>query len=288
LNLLTPEHIKAVVASEQKHGLVSSLNWDITLPKHPGFDRQACEYNIITLPEVFVNDDILHMNTQSGSQIDGFRHVAHQAGKIFYNNLKYEEIIGPEKNTRCGMQACSKHGIVGRGVLLDFARWAEEKGIEYDPFTTYGISLDQIKDIATWEGVDFKPGDILLIRSGWMLKYNTCLALGLENELEKVSVVHPHAIGVDQSEEIKVWLHDQYFALVGGDQATFEAWPPRTTPILHEYLLACWGVMIGEMLDLEDLSAKCSQTGKYSFLFMSAPLNSPGGVATLANALCII
>ncbi|PCH00948.1 Putative cyclase [Penicillium occitanis (nom. inval.)] len=247
LNLLTPDHIKNVIISKPKHGLVCSSNWDVSLPKEPGFGRKACEHTIIPFSEVVVNDEVLSMNTQSGSQLDGFRHVAHQGCQTFYNNLKQEEILGPSKSNRCGMQAISKHGIVGRGVL-DFESWA---------------------DLNAWEGVEFKFGDILFVRSSWMRKYNVCLEGNIEEQLQRVSSQHPDAIGVDQSDEMKTWLHDQYFTLVGGDQPAFEAWPGRTTPILHEYLLACWGVMIGEMLDLEDLSEKC-------------------GVATLANAFCII
>lgn len=154
--------------------------------------------------------------------------------------------------------------------------------------TTCSISLKQLLAVAEWEGVDFRRGDVLLVRSGWMNRYRSCLTGSLESELDKVADEHPTSIGIEPSEAMKTWLHDQYFALVGGDQPAFEAWPPATKPILHEYLLACWGVMIGEMLDLEDLSDKCLQTGKYSFLFVSAPMNLPGGVASLANALCVL
>lgn len=294
LNLLTPEHVKSVVASEPQHGLVCSLNWDVTLPRRPGFGRQACEVGIETLPGLLVNDEILHMNTQSGSQLDGLRHVAHMDSGLFYNNLRQEEIVGGHggggKSTRCGIQAASRRGIVGRGVLLDFARWNDEVGggVACDPFETRGISLDELLAVAQWEGVEFQRGDVLLVRTGWMRKYNACLATGKEDELDRAAAEHPQSIGVEPSEEMKAWLHDQYFAVVGGDQPAFEVWPPREKPILHEYLLACWGVMIGEMLDLEHLSEICRKTGKYSFLFTSAPMNIPGGVASLANALCII
>lgn len=179
-----------------------------------------------TLPGILVNDDVLHMNTQSGSQLDGFRHLAHQAGGVFYNNLKQSEILG--SGTRCGIQASSEHGIVARGVLLDFARWAEEvDGIVYNPFETYSISLKQLLAIAKWEGVEFRRGDVLLVRSGWISRYNRCLDSGLESELDIVADEHPRSIGIGPSEEMKTWLHDQYFALVGGDQPAFEAWPPR-------------------------------------------------------------
>lgn len=126
LNLLTPEHVQKVVVTEPQLGLVSSLNWDMTLPRRPGFGRQTCERRVKTLPGILVNDDVVHMNTQSGSQLDGFRHLAHQASGLFYNNLNQSESLGP--GTRCGIQACSERGIVARGVLLDFARWAKEVG----------------------------------------------------------------------------------------------------------------------------------------------------------------
>ncbi|KAK9465657.1 hypothetical protein V1512DRAFT_248932 [Lipomyces arxii] len=288
LNLLSPELVKKVSQTEAKFGLVASLNWDITLPLHPPFARPALKYEIQANPNALIHDDTVVMNTQSGSQFDGFRHFGHISCQVMYNGLTREEIVGPNATTRCGMQACSKHGIVGRGVLLDFARWAETKGIEFDPFKRYGITLEQLKEIASYQGVEFQFGDILLIRTGWMEKYNKLLTAGKISELEQTGAASPEAIGIDQGDEMKFWLHDQYFSVVGGDQPAFEAWPARTPQSLHEYLLACWGVLIGETLDLEHLAEICASTDKYSFLFMSAPFNSPGGVATFANALCVV
>lgn len=267
---------------------MASLNWDITLPLHPPFARPAVQFTINANPNALVHDDSIVMNVQSGSQFDGFRHFGHIPCQVMYNGLTRDEIIGENKSTRCGMQACAKHGIVGRGVLIDFAKWAQHKGINFDPFERYAITLDQIKEIAKFQNVEFQFGDILIIRTGWVNKYNDLLSQKRISELEPTGHAVPHAIGIDQGDEMKFWLHDMYFSVVGGDQPAFEAWPSRTNDCLHEYLLACWGVLIGETLDLEDLSQKCSQANKYSFLFTAAPLNAPGGTATLANALCII
>lgn len=286
LNLLTPSHVNSVLQTEQLHGTTISLNWDLTLPRQPGFARQACDQRLEPFKEILVNDEVIHMNTQSGSQLDGFRHIAHQPSKLFYNKLTQEEIAG--ESTRCGIQAASRRGIIGRGVLLDFVRWADLKGLQVDPFDSYAITLDQLLEIAAWEGVSFQRGDILLVRTGWIRKYNTSLAASHSANLLRVAAEHPHAIGLDSGPEMRRWLHDGYFSVVGGDQPAFEVWPPPETPILHEYLLACWGVMIGEMLDLEELAERCAGLGRYSFVFTSAPLNLPGGVATLANALCIL
>lgn len=59
-------------------------------------------------------------------------------------------------------------GIVGRGVLLDYARWAQQHGVKYSPASPFEITVDVLEKIATWEGVTFTAGDILLVRTGWL------------------------------------------------------------------------------------------------------------------------
>jgi len=45
---------------------------------------------------------------------------------------------------------------------------------------------------------------------------------------------------------------------------------------LHEYLLACWGVPIGEMFDLEKLAVVCKEENKWWCFVTSAPANVHG------------
>lgn len=45
---------------------------------------------------------------------------------------------------------------------------------------------------------------------------------------------------------------------------------------LHEYILALWGMPLGEMLDLEKLAKTCREKGRWFFFFTSAPANVPG------------
>jgi hypothetical protein len=107
------------------------------------------------------------------------------------------------------MQAMAKHGVVGRGVLLDYYSWAHEHGREYDPFTSHKISLRDLKSVAESQGVSFEIGDILLIRSGYTACYHK---LEKENpaKLLQAGVELPALAGVEQTEEMKTWLHDKY------------------------------------------------------------------------------
>lgn len=57
--------------------------------------------------------------------------------------------------------------------------------------------------------------------------------------------------------------------------------------MLHPILLAGWGTPIGELFDLEGLSALCKKHGRWSFFLTSAVLNYGGAVASPPNAIAI-
>jgi hypothetical protein len=45
---------------------------------------------------------------------------------------------------------------------------------------------------------------------------------------------------------------------------------------LHEYVLALWGMPLGEMFDLERLSEKCKERKRWTFFFTSSPAHVKG------------
>jgi len=47
-------------------------------------------------------------------------------------------------------QACK--GIFGRGVLLDYARWAKQQNITYDAFSTHSVTIDDLARVAHAQG----------------------------------------------------------------------------------------------------------------------------------------
>ncbi|KAJ6070531.1 putative cyclase [Penicillium canescens] len=285
LNLLTEPRIKETASKEITTGTVVSLNWDIHLPEFPAFGRPPCQTRLSpNLSSGLVFDDTLSMNTQSGSQWDGFRHFGHMTKNVFYNGLLRADVLGGD---RCGIHAIADHGIVGRGILLDYYRYAYETGKVYDPFSSHAISLQELLACAEFQGTEFQVGDILLIRSGYTARYYD-LKHTDPCRLKEAGCLEPQFVGVEQSEEMKTWLHDSYFAAVAGDAPAFEVWPTEKDYHMHEYLLALWGMIVGEMFDLEGLSEICNERRKHTFFFTSAPINHRGGVASLANALAIL
>jgi hypothetical protein len=230
---------------------------------------------------------------------------AHIPTGSFYNNVrslplplntipnptqtKGSDITGPTANQKCSIHHWSTHGIAGRGILLDYRAYAHAKGINYDPYDYYPISWEDLRQCGLHQGIDIRPaaqggdikiGDMLFIRSGWKEAYDSRSA----EENSKAALRHGSGkdgedglryAGVSQEEKMLDWLHDCYFATVAGDAPSFEAWPTHEAYHLHEFILALWGMPLGEMLDLEKLAKRCKETGRWFFFFTSAPANCP-------------
>jgi hypothetical protein len=75
------------------------------------------------------------------------------------------------------MPSCSDwadHGICGRGILLDLVRYYESTSgaLPYDPWTTHGITVAELQSCAKAQKIEFRHADILIIRMGFMKKFN--------------------------------------------------------------------------------------------------------------------
>ena len=92
-------------------------------------------------------------------------------------------------------------GIVGRGVLLDYVRYADTHGIEYHPMTRHAIGLEALRGMAQEEGVEFKPGDILIVRSGFTKWYEKAT-----EEERKEKMAGDQWTGVEGSTDVVEWF----------------------------------------------------------------------------------
>ncbi|KAJ5658342.1 uncharacterized protein N7484_001991 [Penicillium longicatenatum] len=295
LNLLTKERVMAS-AKEVTTGEMVRLDLPLNVPQRPAFDREAFNHHIKTVVEDIVYDDTYTLNTQSGTQWDGFRHFAHIPTKTFYNRTTGKDITGPNANNNCSIDHWANHGVAGRGILLDYRHYAQTHNKPYDPYTTHAITFAELTACAKFQNIDLRPesqggdiriGDFLLIRSGFVERYHE-----LSPEVRLAAAARSHDdisfAGVAREPAMRTWLHDCYFAGVMGDSPTFEAWPVPEQEYLHESLLALWGCPIGEMWDLEKLAKRCREMGKWTFFMTSAPANMPGGVGSHANATAIL
>ncbi|QKX61290.1 uncharacterized protein TRUGW13939_08438 [Talaromyces rugulosus] len=286
LNLLTPDVVQAA-ASEIKDGDRFGLDWKLNALGQPSFGRQPFHQKIVSKAPRTINDDVLTFNTQGSTQWDGFRHFGNQTHKVFFNGTTQQMI---ETSDILGIDSwVEKGGVVGRGVLIDVASYAERNNITFPAFESSVIPLDLVKRVAEEENVTFRPGDILFIRSGFTKAFES-LAADEATAVGRREVAK--YVGIESSEATLRWLWENQFAAVASDAVAVETSPVDGPQIpqewsLHQWCLAGWGMPLGEMFYLEKLAAHCAEKKRWSFFFSSVPLNVPGGVASPPNAVAI-
>ena len=108
-------------------------------------------------------------------------------------------------------------GVLARGVLIDYKVYADAHGIKYDLFNNDQIKIEDIEKIAQHQGVEFKLGDILIVRSGFT---DALGAMTAEQQDEAMSA--HRVVGVEGTERAAKWIWNKHFAAVAGDMIAFE------------------------------------------------------------------
>lgn len=290
-NLQTPARI-VEAARLVRRGAMFPLNWQLELPDPALYGRKVPQHTIIAFPPGGWGHDDWYDGffPQGSSQWDALIHAGDGHG-AFYNGVTAAQITG-EPGTKNGVENWARRGIAGRCVLLDFARWYErEHGRPLAGDETYRISTAELDAVRQAQGVEFRSGDVLLLRTGWMAWYEQQDRAGRERFSDYANLKHA---GLDASEEMARYLWDLGVCAAASDNTALEATPPpggmQAPPgpaFLHYYLLGRLGIAIGELFYLEQLAADCARDGVYEAFFTSAPLNKLGGAGSPPNALAI-
>lgn len=300
LNLLTPERIVGA-AGLIREGRVFPMNWSMGLPDPPLFGRQAFGHEVTGGGTSTSHDDVLHgWNTQSSSQWDGFRHIRNHAALQSEDGSGHFGGVDDEEH---GIDHWARRGIAGRAVLADLGRWRESIGRPIRCDDADAIEPAEIDECLRAQCTSRQPGDVLLLRFGWIAWYEKQSRAVRERIAGVDSLRTP---GLRSGEELARVLWNLRVAAVGCDNPAVEVWPPgaATTPeheaevrsdrtrlheiFTHTLLLPMLGIPLGEMWYLDALAEHCAAVGRYECFFVSAPLNLPRGVASPPNALAIV
>lgn len=127
------------------------------------------------------------------------------------------DVHAGERTTVNGLQPWTKKGLAGRGVLIDFASYAAKNGINVSHFSPHAITLADVKAVAQNQGVSFREGDVLFLRTGYVKAYAD---LSSDDRI-KVSGVKEWC-GLGQGQETTEWLWERQFAAVVSDSPGFE------------------------------------------------------------------
>ena len=89
-------------------------------------------------------------------------------------------------------------------MLLDMVRYWEMKGTPVDPWTSYAMTPQELSGCAKAQGITFRPGDILLLRVGFIRKYHE----GTSEERDRLASlgVQLSSAGIEPTDDMKRFL----------------------------------------------------------------------------------
>jgi len=282
VNLLTPERV-VQAAGLIRRGALFPLDAALDAFSPPiASTRGVPRHQVLHAPGTIGFDDVYdNFFPQGSSQWDSLGHVGY-APDAFYNGATEDDVASGRRNT---MEHWARHGIAGRGVVLDMARTLSEAGRPYDPGTSTAFSVEDLERARKRAGVEFRAGDILIIHTGFAAWYLS-KPIGVRAEVSR-TLATP---GIAQGEEMCRYLWNAHVVGVASDTFAVEAFPPeRSSPMgfLHRMLIGQFGMALGELWWTEDLAADCASDGVHEVFLVSVPLHAPGGIGSPPNALAI-
>lgn len=213
---------------------------------------------------LFISDNV-------GTQIDGLGHITRGTDQHWYNGFTEEQFGSDFGVTRA--DATTIPPIIARGVLIDVAGW---KGVDALP-SNFPIGPKELQETLKAQGVDVRPGDVVLIRTGTLRYWGETGA-----DHEKIAEHDSAGLTLAGAK----WLVEEKGAImIGSDTSGLEvAEDPslpeklRTPVPVHEYLLVEQGVHIGELHYLEDLARE----KVYTFVYIALTNKIKGTTAGFA------
>jgi kynurenine formamidase len=235
-----------------------------------GPDAVAGRYD--KTPGIRYCDDAINMPVQAATHWDAIGH-------IFYDDKMYNGFDAREADCnglgKLGIEH-TKSRMVGRGVLLDIARF---RGVDWLK-DGEGISNDELDTCAKEANVEIRRGDFVILRTGQMER---CLAEGNWG-----AYAGGDAPGVNF--ENCYWCQEKQIAAICSDTWGVEVRPNETRELnqpWHWVVIPAMGLTMGEMFDLKELAEDCDADGIYEFFFCGAPLVIPGGTGSPINPQAI-
>jgi kynurenine formamidase len=286
VNLLGADQVKQagkLVRTGKVINLSLPLNYPITLYDMP--TRSGYKHHI-EVSRAGRDDYVDNFAMQGSTQWDSLRHIRFREFG-YYGGRQDKDL---DERRELGIEHWARHGIVGRGILIDVERFMKSRPMSFSANERLAIDGDLLEEIARAEKIDFQVGDILLLRTGWLAWYKRQDS----QEREKLrGTLHPdpgglRCAGLDAAQATAAWMWDHRIAAIAADNPAVEALPVEPgVGFQHRRLIALQGMPLGELWDLDELAEECAADGVYEFMLVSAPLYIPGGVGSPANAYAI-
>ena len=219
-------------------------------------------------------DDYMTCFLQGSTQYDALGHVWYD-GQI-WNGYDAKTTIGGL--AKASVLPLAEKGIVGRGILLDMARFRGKDVLDVAETFTH----EDLMACAKAQGTEILPRDIIVIRTGWIGKFYK-----VTREEFYGNFVEP---GLTHSDALVRWFHEMEIPNLVTDTIANEVTVDPVSGVvlpLHNALMRNLGVTLTEICWLDDLAADCVADGQWTFLYVAAPLKVVGGTGAPVNPIAI-
>ena len=288
LNYLTPDVIVAAAGSI-KSGKVFTLQVKMANPEgDPVWPGRVGAVRTMVIDEgqyiagkaphfqggAHYADDYMTCFLQGSTQYDALGHVWFD--DQIWNGYDSKTTIGGL--SKASVMPIAEKGVVGRGILLDMARFRGKEVLDVAETFTH----EDLMACAAKQGTEIQKNDVLIIRTGWIAKFYK-----VSREEFYGNFVEP---GLTYSPELVQWFQDMEIPnLVTDTIANEVTMDPNNgvALVLHSALMRNLGVTLTEIADLEQLAADCAEDGRYDFLYVAAPLKVAKAAGTPVNPVVI-
>lgn len=215
--------------------------------------------------------ELVSATSHCGAHVDALAHMTIGEDDHWYGGGNAREHLG-DGGPRHG-DASKLPPFITRGVLLDVPAY---RGVDALPKSD-PVSAEELQAIARHQNTEVKPGDVVLIRTGYLGKWPDAEALAR------------HATAGPDISAAR-WLLDSGVVATGSDTETYEVQPapdlgePANPQPVHTLLLIENAIYLFESIYLEELA----RDRAYEFLFVALPIKIEGATGSMLDPVAIV
>jgi len=279
LNYATPERI-AAAGKLIKSGRTVSMA--IPIDKHPGPDNENPAIHFMaTLHDTdtgtknlgFATDFLgMLFHGDCHTHMDALCHISYKG--LLYNGIPQSKVDITGAN--CMDVTAFASGIVGRGVLIDAARYRGVKWLEPGE----AVTAEEIEAIEKSENVRLGEGDIMIFRTGQNRRRNELGPWNVGYTGQGRAGIDPYSLLLLHERKVSVFWPEGDGEVVPSNVEGME-YP------IHPLQIASMGMVVADSLQLDELAAACEEEKRWEFFAAVGPLRLPKGTGCPFNPIAI-
>jgi kynurenine formamidase len=198
-------------------------------------------------------------SVHTGTHVDALGHWSR--GGLAFSGIDADANCG--KDGLIALDTQEIPPLIGRGVLIDVARYMQRDYLD----AGQPITPENLDGAVQAQGLEMRPGDIVLFRTGWMRFW------------EEPATYMSGCPGI--VEESARWLAARGCRAIGADQWDIDVVPPvdpAKALAVHAYCLADRGIYLMENVWLEDLAER--KIYEFCFIGLVPPVKGATGFPT--------